>query len=507
MNTRSILVLLFIVLIIYVTLVPYSHTYHKRCLYEKFVNNSSATNETSIEWSSFNQMAKRALTFKPPHTDAIASQRAETNNTLTFDPTANCTTSRIPSNLNNDAQSLVSENDILYKLTSSCFSFTANSLQSGTKLPLTLDNTSDWFKYVYLTLLNPTFLEINKNNFTTTSIAYHITNRTPSPITNKGFGDFSAPAGDRKQALLNLKPLTDSYLFNYNNKQPAYQELQKLNVTDKSPINIKAFYLRPYDSTQSVGTSITFVGSKSTANKFLVSSSTYNTLPNIDNNKAIKLMSTTIDRYYNNTTRSVYPTFTVSFKLNMKAANNGLSGKKYMALEMCMNNEVGLSSSCNNGIVYSPNFVKNGNIVSLAVEYPTANTMKLYIGTSTGGCLYNNASSQAISLNIPTFSTANTTANCTLTVSPYTLDFLAYWVSPDAKEKEDNVQFIYQQQLLPQGNDFHQLFIGPIASQSANRFADVVINTNTETVPSVNEVQLGHKNLAEVLYKAIHLGQ
>jgi hypothetical protein len=96
-----------------------------------------------------------------------------------------------------------------------------------------------------------------------------------------------------------------------------------------------------------------------------------------------------------------------------------------------------------------------------------------------------------------------------LTISPYVIDFLAIWVNPEATQKEDNVEFIYQQTTLPQGNmnDFHKLFVGPITSSSANRFADIIINTNTEIVSAVQEVQLGYKNMAEILYKAIHLGQ
>lgn len=502
MNTSSIIVLLCIVLIIYTTLLPFSNAYHKRCIIERFA--SSPASEAPLEWTVFNQLSRRALSFSPPHVAANASQRAENNNSIVFDHTANCASPIIPKNINNNAQSLVTDNDILYKLTSSCFSFKANGVASGTNLPLVIQNKTDWFKYVYMMLLNPTFIEVNKDNHTNISFAYYVDNKTPIPITNKGFGDF-ASTSQPSTATLTLKQLSDASIFNYRNKQPTYKRINDLGINSITPINIKVFYTRPYQSSQTVGNVVTFTNPRN--NRFLVSSTTYNTLPNTDNNKAIKLLSNTIDRFYNSTTRSIFPTFTISFKVNMKKNSATTNNTKYMALEMCMNNEVGMAARCNNNLVYPPNFARNGNIVSIAVDYPSPKLMKLTMGSSVGGCLF--LQGQAIELHIPTFATSNTEATCTLTISPYVIEFLAIWANPEATQKEDDVEFAYQQKTLPQGtmNDFHNLFIGPITSTSTNRFADITVNTNTEMVSAVNEVQLGYKNMAELLYKAIHLGQ
>ena len=100
MKTSSIIVLFTIVLIIYTTLLPFSNAYHKRCIYEQFANG----NEAPLEWTTFNLLSKRSLVFKPPHIQANASQRAETNTSFIFDTTANCATSIIPQNINNNAQ-------------------------------------------------------------------------------------------------------------------------------------------------------------------------------------------------------------------------------------------------------------------------------------------------------------------------------------------------------------------------------------------------------------------
>lgn len=502
MNTSSIIVLLCIVLIIYTTLLPFSNAYHKRCIYERFA--SSSVSEAPLEWTVFNQLSRRAIAFRPPHVAANASQRAENNNTFVFDHTANCASPIISQNVNNNAQSLITDNDILYKLTSSCFSFKANAVQSGTNLPLQLNNKTDWFKYVYMILLNPTFIEVNKDNHTNISFAYYVDNKTLRPLTNKGFGDF-AGTSQPSNVTLSLKQLNDASVFNYRDKQPTYKSINNLGIDNISPVNIKTFYTRPYESSQTVGNVLTFPNPR--GNRFLVSSTSYNTIPNTDNNKAMKLLSNTIDRFYNSTSRSMFPTFTISFKLRMKANTAQHTNTKYMALEMCMNNELGMAASCNNTLVYPPNFSRNGNIVSVAIAYPTPKLMKLHIGSSVGGCLF--LQGQAIELHIPTFTKSNTEATCTLTISPYIIDFLAIWANPEATQKEDDVEFVYQQKTLPQGNmnDFHKLFIGPITSTSSNRFADIIINTNTEMVSAVSEVQLGHRNMAEILYKAIHLGQ
>lgn len=518
MNTSSIIVLLCIVLIVYTTLLPFSNAYHKRCLIERF----SMEPEAPLEWTQFNTLSRRGLAFRPPHITANASQRAENNKAFVFDHTANCASPIIPQNINNNAQSLVADNEILYKLTSSCFSFKANQVQSQNNLPLNIQNKADWFKYVYLMLLNPVFIEVNKDNHTNISFAYFIDNKTPKAINNKGFGDFAVSSLSQytgtNATTISLKQLTDASIFNYRDKQPTYKSINNLGINNDNAINIKAFYTRPYESSQTVGNVVSFANNNP-SNRFLVSSTSYNTMQNTDANKAIKLLSNTIDRFYNSTSRSLFPTFTISFKINLNT-NNSIqqqvsSRTKYMALEMFMNNELGMSMSCNNNNVYPPNFARNGNIVSLAVEYlshPSSQSsqsklIKLSMGSSIGGCLF--LQGQSIDVHIPVFAANNTEANCTLTISPYVIDFLAIWVNPEATQKQDNVEFVYQQKTLPQGtmNDFHRLFVGPNTSPSTNRFADIIVNTNTEVVSGVQEVQLGYKNMAEILYRAIHQGQ
>lgn len=471
--------------------------------------------EAPLEWTQFNILSRRALAFRPPHITANASQRAETNKAFVFDHTANCASPIIPHNINNNAQSLVADNEIIYKLTSSCFSFKANQVQSQNKVPLNIQNKADWFKYVYLMLLNPVFIEVNKDNHTNISFAYYIDNKTPMAITNKGFGDFAASASPNTIATtISLRQLSDASIFNYRDKQPTYKSISNLGINNNDAINIKAFYTRPYESSQTVGNAVSFANNNPN-NRFLVSSTSYNTMQNTDTNKAFKLLSNTIDRFYNSTSRSLFPTFTITFKIKLNTPFNSSiqqqasSRTKYMALEMFMNNEIGMSSSCNNNNVYPPNFARNGNIVSLAVEYPSnvSKLIKLSMGSSVGGCLF--LQGQSIDVHIPVFAANNTEANCTLTISPYVIDFLAIWVNPEATQKQDNVEFIYQQKTLPQGtmNDFHRLFIGPNTSPSTNRFADIIINTSTEVVSGVQEVQLGYKNMAEILYRAIHQGQ
>jgi hypothetical protein len=515
MNTTSILVFIFIVLIIYISLIPYSSAYHKQCIYESF-GNTYSTAKAPIAWSAFNKLAKRALMFQPPHGKSLASQRAETENNLVFDPSANCTTLSIPNNINNQAQSLVSENSILYKLTSSCFSFKTKKLQDGA-LKLVINSPQDWYKYVYMMLLNPLFIEINKDNFTTTSHGYFLQSRTPVPITNKGHGDFLTGTDYKKgNSLLNTIRLTEDSLFNYaNDKSNVYNYISQLNIGNNNTINVKAFYTRPYDSSQSVGTKITFNKNNNNNGKYTVSQMNYQDLPDREENAVVKMFSKTIDKYFNGITLTEYPTFTTTFKLNMfNQSQNQISQGNgvpiHMAFEMYMNNTLGMNVDCNSTITYSPEFAKNGNILSMAVGYPRVvdtkkpAIMNITLGTSRGGCLFKDKN-DVVAVAIPCFEKVNTEATCIVTISPYTIDFLAYWVNPNTANKQDNVEFIYQQKLLEKGNDFENLFVNTKSSQ--NKFADININTNKTFVPSVQEVQLGYKNMAEILYNAIHLGQ
>lgn len=495
MNTNSILVFLFIVLIIYITLSPFSVSYHRRCLLETF-------SEQPIDFGILNRYAKRALAFKPPHTQAIASQRAESENALAFDSTANCNTTSRPSNLNNEAQSLVTENKIHYKLSSSCFAFKTQRLQDR-ELVLDIKSSQDWYKYVYFILLNPLFVEINKDNYTNTSFAYYPSYKTIQPITNKGHGDFSVASPSYDGSVINLQRLTGN-LFDYRNNR-TYTNIGALNI-DNANINVKTYYVRPHDTTQTVGTNINYTTVPQNG-QYLVSKQAYSTLPNNDKNQSLILFSKTIDNYFNDLERNSYPTFTTTFKLNLSANNssNSFNNTQFMIFEMLMNNSFGVNTTCNAGVSYPPQFSKNGNIFSMTMQYPqnSAKLIKLKMGTSVGGCLFKNSS---IELSLPYFQNNKTDATCIVTFSPYTIDFFAYWVNPNL-EKNNNFEFIYQQNVdYNDNNDFSKLFKGVIQNADI-KLADIVLNTDTSVIPVVNQVSLGYKNMAEILYKAIHEGR
>jgi hypothetical protein len=496
MNTKSILVFFFIVLIIYVTLTPISVSYHKRCILETFVE------QLPIDFGILNSYARRALTFKPPHSTSLASQRSEIANALAFDSTANCTTTFIPENVNNESQSLVAENDILYKLTSSCFSFKTQGLQND-KLVLDVRSSKDWYKFVYFMLLNPVFIEVNKDNHTSTSVAYYPRYRTTKAITNYGHGDFSVANPNYQGTLINLQRITGN-LFDYS-KNKAYTYISNLSIKNNNAVNIKTFYVRPHDTSQKVGTVLPYKSAPQNG-QYLVSSSTYHTLPTGENTQTLKMFSATIDRYFSSLSRTSYPTFTVTFKLNLNAHSPNNNGDiEFMILQMFMNNSFGINTNCNKNVMYQPQFAKNGNIFSMTTQYPQSDKkiIKLKMGSSIGGCLFQ---SGFINISLPYFPNSRTDATCILTFSPYTIDFLSYWVNPN-KDKNDNIEFIYQQKINDSpNNDFTQLFMG-VAKDPNIKFADIIINTDTSVVPIVNEVALGHKNMAELLYKAIHEGQ
>ncbi len=497
MNTKSILVFFFIVLIIYITLTPFSVSYHKKCILEAFA-------EQPLDFGVLNRYAKRALVFKPPHTQSLASQRAESVNNLAFDSTANCNTTSIPINLNNEAQSLVSENNIHYKLSSSCFSFKTQKLQDN-QLVLDIKSSQDWFKYVYFILLNPLFVEINKDNYTNTSYAYYPSYKTIQPITNKGHGDFAVASPTYDGSVINLQMLTGN-LFNYRGNQ-TYKSIRNLDV-DNANINVKTYHVRPHDTVQTVGNNINFTVAPQNG-KYLVSKETYSTLPKNETNQPLILFSKTIDNYFNDLeNRNKYPTFTTTFKLNLNAnsSTSSFNNTQFMILEMFMNNAFGINNTCNTNVSYPPQFAKNGNIFSMTMQYPQNNSnqlIKLKMGTSVGGCLFKSSS---IELSLPYFPDTKTDATCIVTFSPYTIDFLAYWVNPNL-DKKSNFEFIYQQNIdYNDSNDFSKLFTGRI--QDANiKLADILLNTDTSVIPIVNQVSLGHKNMAEILYKAIHQGQ
>jgi hypothetical protein len=496
MNTNSILVFFFIVLIIYITLTPVSVTYHKRCIYENFVE------QLPMDFGVFNTYARRALAFKPPHARSLASQRTQMVNALAFDSTANCTTTYIPDNVNNESQSLVAENDILYKLTSSCFSFKTQGLQNG-KLVLNINSAQDWYKFVYFILSNPVFVEINKDNYTTSSVAYYPSSRTSKPITNYGQGDFSVTKPSYQGTNITLQRLTGA-LFDYSGNK-AYTYVSNLNIKKNNAVNIKTFYVRPHDTLQTVGTIISYRNAPQNG-QYQVSSSTYDKLHAEENTQSLKMFSATIDKYFSSLSRTSYPTFTATFKLSLNAHSpNDYGNTEFMIFQMYMDNSFGINTSCNKNVMYQPQFAKNGNIFSMTIQYPQNDkkTIKLKMGTSIGGCLFQ---SGAIELSLPYFQNSKTDATCIMTFSPYTIDFLSYWVNPD-QDKNNNIEFIYQQKINDNpNNDFSQLFMG-VAKNPNISFADILINTDTSAIPIVNEVQLGHKNMAEILYKAIHEGQ
>jgi len=498
MNRKSILAFFFIVLIIYITLTPYSVSYHKRCILEGF-------EDPSIEFGVLNRYTQRPLAFKPPHSKSLASQRSENKNNVEFDTTANCTITSVPNNINTEAQSLVTENDILYKLSSACFSFKTHKLQDN-QLYLNIKSPKDWFNYIYFILLNPVFVEINKNNHTNTSIAYYPKYRTIQPITNKGHGDFANQTPNYEGTMINLQEITGN-LFDYKGNN-TYQNIQQLNIGEDN-INIKAYYTRSYDTAQSVGTIVKYTNQPSNG-QYVVSKLAYDKLPKQDMYYSI---SATVDKYFNSLSRNKYPTFTTTFKLNLSdnsstSTFNNYGDTQFMIFEMFMNNVFGINTGCNTNVVYQPQFAKNGNMFSMTMQYPKNNNnlIKLKMGTSIGGCLFRSGS---IELSLPYFQNTNTEATCVLTFSPFTIDFMTYWINPNL-DKKNNFEFIYQQNVnynvAQSPNDFYKLFIG-VPSSPDIKLADIIINTDTSRIPIVNEVILGHRNIAEILYKAIHEGQ
>lgn len=498
MNSTSILVFFFIVLIIYITLSPYSVSYHRRCIIERFA-------EPPMELTSVNMLANRKLYFEPPHSVAIASQRSIAGRQ--FDTVTNCSISSPPQNVKPQAQSLISEMGIYYKLSSSCFSFKAEEFKNST-ITLKIDSPQDWFKYVYLILLNPVFVEINKDNDTTTSYAYYPYNRTLLPITNFGNGDWSMDSTQTAydDTILNLIQLQTGSLFNYNNLK-TYAQLEKLNI-NQDPINVKVYYAKPHETAQSVGTSIKY-NTPSGNGTYLVSSTTYDVLreKKNDSDRPLITISEFIDKYFNSNTRMFYPTFTISFKLLIGDSNGqtnfSQNTNNYNAsLEMYMNNTFGINSSCNSNINYPPHFSRNGNIFTIVSQRPMDdnNTILIKMGTSVGGCLFQG---NFIELTLPFFNNYSTEATCIVTFSPYTIDFLAHWVNP-TKEKNDNFEFIYQQMSNNKSNDFSTLFLGDLTKNSQLKYGDIYINVNNAVIPFVNEVQLGHKNMAEYLYDVTH---
>lgn len=510
MRVVTLLTLLVVVLILYIILSPHSLVYHKN----KLERRVEMFEEKPLTWRVYNRMAKRNLQFMPPHTKALASDRVEIETETKYDTQANCASKEYTLNVNNEAQSLVIENYVLYKLKSLCISLPVLDLPLASGVSIYIDNIATWYKYAYLKLLNPLFVEINKNGNQTSSVAMYIREEKPYTICNYGEGDYSLPRKERFSSMvLSYKPITDENLFNY--PDTFTKTLDTFSLKNKDILQIRAFYIQQHATTQSIAKVVNFTKPQ---DRYLVSSANHESIEIIKKEtngsiKAFQLFSNMIDIYFNSTKRSIAPIFTIAYTLSLNVDESKIStdNLKTVVFEMYMKNELGTSSTCNSDIRYGREgaFGMNGNILTSAISFPNNSienkTLTLSLGTSRGGCLFGNKN-ETMNVVLPYYTDRTTTANIYVTVSTTSIDFLAHWVTPynDVNTSRNaQIQWVYSQLPLNEDNDFSKLFTGA-KDVTKVTLGDIIINTNTNYVSQVKNVRLGYINMAAELYAATH---
>jgi len=495
-----------LVLIIYIFLIPLS-----TCKYavEHFSNN---VYYNSLPWSSYNRMFKRNIHFiNFPKSSLPASERAlldKTQSVRSYPEQASCKPSAYSAT---ESHSIVNENLLTYNLKYICIGFVSASNASSNSIIARCKTREDWVNISYLLLLDSLFVEMKKSNNVNASFPYYITlepwngQKGTFTFTNQGNGPYKLikdnPQIQYEDTKINLNAVVGkrkNLLFPYKKGN----EIQKLGIEKDTFINTKAFYL---ENENVAGKTLQFT--KQGNNKYIVFSKDFEKLYNRKNKENEYHFYKLISTIYNNI-QSTIPTFTLSFSIKFPSDVPLLSSSvepTIVLLEMFMNNELGLQrQQCLNkdNLIYPLNFNKNGNILSVALQYPKQNDMlKLKIGASVDGCLFE-SEHDTLSIDVPSLP-PNSSMNITITTDGKRIITLLQWNDTSSNENLNIMeqQWICSKRNVSKNNDFYKLFMGSKSQTgSLSRLENIIINANDMYVDTVKDVVLGYKNFAKMVY-------
>lgn len=526
MKTCNVLIVFVVILIVYAILVPVTTAYYRTNVVERFV-------EEPLPLVAYNQLSKRNLYFLPPHTSVNANERAFIEKDLILDEESNCKNMTFPTNVNNEAQSIIAEQDIIYRLASLCMSLKGNGKTQSDFIPVVFQDANDWRKFAYLKLLDPLFVELNRDRSLESTVALYIKEKKGFTICSEGLNDFAnvSISHGSKQVFKDAKLMyqqIDGDLFRYptTSTKGTKDIMSKFNFGKKpSDFHVRAYFLKPHISSQSMGVKIIYDTKKSNtpsalySRQYQMTKSPASTIPDSDNNKPMKLLSKMIENYYYSIDRTsgkdILPTFTIKFNMNLQIKESDIEAdKKHVALEMCMDNSFGLVRTCPNATLsYSAgSFSGNGNIITMTYSVsdgdkqskdPSTKRLRISLGTSRNGCLFGD--NDFVDVSLPYYIDHNINAVGLFTISPMSIDFFLYWSPPAAWQAVNltsKLQWVFSQKPLEKGNDFYKLFNSKTDTPNMT-LGSIVINSNPSVVPQVQYAQLGRINFAKELYDAV----
>jgi hypothetical protein len=442
-----------------------------------------------------------------PKSSLPASERAlldKTQSVRSYPEEASCKPSAYSST---ESHSIVKEDLLTYVLKYICIGFVCASKASSNYIIARCKTREDWVNISYLLLLDSLFVEMKKSNNVNASLPYHVTiepwngQNGTFTFTNQGNGPYRL-IKEKKQTTyedvkVNLKVIAEkaeNVLFPYKKGN----EITKLGIEKDTFINTKAFYL---ENENVAGKTLQFT--KQNDNKYTVFSKDFETIYDKENQENKYHFYKLVSTIYNNIESNI-PTFTISFSIKFPSDVPLMSSfvePNIVLLEMFMNNELGLQQQqclSKDKLFYPLNFNKNGNILTVALQYPKQNEMlKLKLGSSVDGCLFE-SEQDTLSIDVPNLP-SNPSMNITITTNGKHIMSLLQWNDTSSNEKLSIMeqQWICSKRNVSKNNDFYKLFMG---SKSQARLENIIINANDMYVDNVKDVVLGYKNFAQMVY-------
>lgn len=507
MKATTILTIFWVVLLMYVVLLPFSQAYHNNYIIERFVE------DTPRPLTDFNNQAKRNLHFIPPHVSALASQRAAVDPDFSKLQDNVCINKISGINVSNEGLSLMVEHDVIYRLTSMCLALKTKDSIKGSFIPIDIESPRDYLKFMFLLLLNPLFIEFSmgstgeSSTSLTTDItgALYIKNDNQMTICSEGLGDFSG--GRNTTVMLPYTELKGDF-FNYDSSYVKGEDIVK-KFSVPGALNVRAYYLNQQPTSQSFGTKILLSSEDSTKRFFDITQYPASSIKNDDKLKPTKFFSKMIENYVFGIGRGlgdVLPTFTIKFSVSLQVRDTETqyTDKHHALLELCMKQNKG--DNCTSQIFYPhSDFTMNGNIVTVARKVVSQNKgesdmspnlLAFSIGTSKNGCLFDDPAHFA-QITVPFFTEDPITASVIVTISPTGVDVLMFWIPPSSMKLSGvtpDLQWIFTQKPFPKSNDFYKIFNDNNPKTMNSMFGGIRLARDSTTVPAVQFVQLGRVN-------------
>lgn len=449
-----------------------------------------------------------------------ASQRALADNTMVkTNPEGQC---RITSTngIVNISHSILHENSLFYNLKYACLAFRVTRIEiqsSGNLIYLTFasKDTDDINNLLNLILLNPVYVEFMVSSDVGTT-AYRI----PIDQTNNGWVFSNADGIKSYESTYRLpfvrvddpSKTTCDKTFNNTELSPNKRVLNQQDIntimgSNNGIINMKAYYIDPLPSFQTIGRFYKPEYSSSEGRSVIFEKDYQKYYNDSYSTQKYEFMNNIGIMY----TNSSHPVFTFNFSINVTPADiSTLNSNKLLICRIYMDNNIGKYNLCQSITQDLAGGPKVNNILAVLLEgkdnlYYNAN---FFIGRHVGSIQNNECNflgAKTLRITLP-YTTPNSNTNITVTVTPNERIVMATWFDVNQGDLSKQVVFAKMSECSTNtsynicsenkqnnavDNSLYKLF----KSTPQAPLENIYMSYLSTKVKAIGEVNLGYTNL------------